>query len=216
MVSPPLVFVDVDTQHDFLHESGSLSIPGAGVILPNLERLTRFARERGIPVIATSCAHTLDEEDPEPFPPHCLVGTEGQRRIPATQWPEGLTLSPGASIATLPELPPHLTLEKTRYDLFSRPDADLVVELYGRARPTFVVYGVATDYCVRAVVLGLLARGQKVVVVVDAVYAIDVENEADQFRDFVGAGAQLVATDVVTKSKDLGTRLAAFDDRVVR
>src|SRR5262249_27392448 len=45
--------------------------PGAGAPPPRLARLTAFARERGIPVIATACAHTPDEDDPEPFPLHC-------------------------------------------------------------------------------------------------------------------------------------------------
>src|SRR5688572_18390012 len=130
MLSGPLVFVDVDTQHDFLYPAGSLAIPGSGVILPNLERLTRFARDRGIPILATACAHTPDEVDPEPFPPHCLVGTDGQKRVPATHWPQGIALAPDVSIATLAGIPPHLTLEKTRYDVFSRADADAVVALY--------------------------------------------------------------------------------------
>ena len=65
MIAGPLVFVDVDTQRDFLDPSGSLFIPGSGAILRNLASLSRFARERGVPVIATSCAHTIDEDDPD-------------------------------------------------------------------------------------------------------------------------------------------------------
>jgi nicotinamidase-related amidase len=79
------VFVDVDTQRDFLDPDGTLFIRGAEAIRPNLARLAAFAREHRIPVIATACAHEPDEADPEPFPPHCLVGTPGADRIEETR-----------------------------------------------------------------------------------------------------------------------------------
>ncbi len=196
----PLVFVDIDTQRDFLEPSGCLFIPGSGRILANLARLTHTAREQNLLVIATSCAHTLNEQDPEPFPPHCLVGTDGQRRIPETDWPGGEILAPDRQLADGSPRPAHLTIEKTRYDVFSRPDAAAIFERYGELRPTFVVYGVATDYCVRAAVLGLQKLGHQVAVVVDAVWAIDRDREADQFADFIASGAVLTLCDVVCKS----------------
>jgi nicotinamidase/pyrazinamidase len=206
MADHTLVFVDVDTQRDFLAPSGSLFIGGSTAILANLARLTRAARERSIPVIATACCHTLDEVDPEPFPPHCLAGTEGQHRIEETDWPGGTVLSPDATLANPDHLPTHLTLEKTRYDVFSRPDASAILSLYARGRPTFVVYGVATDYCVRAVVLGLRELGHEVEVVVDAVWAIDAEHEADQFADFVAHGAALTLTDAFLDRRRVADR----------
>jgi nicotinamidase-related amidase len=62
MLDGPLIFVDVDTQRDFLEPDGALFISGSEVIRPNLARLTRFAREQGIPILATACAH--HEGDP--------------------------------------------------------------------------------------------------------------------------------------------------------
>ena len=200
MLDGPLVFVDIDTQADFLDPGGSLFIPGSGAILENLKELTDFARDRGIPVLATACAHTTDEADPEPFPPHCLAGTEGQERIPETRW-DGMVLSPEDRFRAGSGMVPHLTLEKTRYDVFSRPDADEVIAAYGRDDPTFVVYGVATDYCVRAAVLGLLARGRKVAIVVDAIFAIDPEGEPALLGEFISGGAALALTDAVVSPR---------------
>ena len=88
MFDGPLVFVDIDTQRDFLDPDGALFIPESEAIVPTLARLTAFARTRNIPVLATACAHRLDDPDPEPFPPHCLIGSPGQERIDATAWPE--------------------------------------------------------------------------------------------------------------------------------
>ncbi len=176
-----------------------LHVPGSGAILRNLGRLTDFARRHAIPVLATACAHTLDEDDPEPFPPHCLVGTAGQARVVETNWPGGIVLHPGDPYPTSLGIVPHLTLEKTRYDVFSRPDLDRVIAAYGRDHPTFVVYGVATDYCVRAAVLGLLARGERVAVVADAVRGIDADREAESFGEFVDGGAIVTLAEVVCR-----------------
>jgi nicotinamidase/pyrazinamidase len=197
MPDGPLVFVDVDTQRDFLEPDGALYVAGSEAILPNLARLTACARARGIPVLATACAHTLDQPDPEPFPPHCLLGTRGQERVEATAWPGGRVLGHDEPLQPAEGLPPHLTLQKRRYDPFSHPDAERIVALYARTHPTFVVYGVATDYCVRAAVEGLLGRGRRVALVVDAVRAVDARQEPDLLTEFARRGAVLTQTEVV-------------------
>ncbi len=195
MLERPLVFVDVDTQRDFLEPDGALFITGSELIRPNLARLTRFAREAGLPVLATACAHA--EGDPEfaVFPPHCLIGTRGQQRIEETAWPAGQIFN---SDDPLPESAlPYLTIQKQEYDVFSVPQMNRILEIYSEETPTFVVYGVATDYCVKCAVEGLLARGKKVALVVDAIRAVDPSTEAELLTRFARAGALLTITDVV-------------------
>jgi nicotinamidase/pyrazinamidase len=198
MLDGPLVFVDVDTQRDFLHPDGALAIAGAEAILGNLARLTGFARERGIPILATACAHTIDEADPEPFPPHCLVGSAGAERVEATAWEGSHVVAPGEPHRLSGDpVPAHVTLQKTRYDVFSAPAAEAVFAHLGRGGATFVVYGVATDYCVKAAVEGLLGRGYPVALVVDAVRAVDPEAEPAILSEFARRGVLLVLTEVV-------------------
>ena len=192
----PLVFVDIDTQRDFLEPGGALYVPDSQAILGNLARLTAHARAHAIPVLATACAHHPDDAELRHFPEHCLVGTPGQGRVDATAWDGGVVLAPDQTLDG--PLPPHLTVEKRTLDLFGRPDADELVRRYQRADPRFVVYGVATDYCVRCAVLGLLALGCRVAVVADAVRAIDPACEPEVMTEFVRAGACLtVAARVV-------------------
>lgn len=192
MLDGPLVFVDIDTQRDFLDPSGVLFIPGSESLIPNLAQLTHFAQKRNIPVIATACAHRPDDEEFRVFPPHCLIGTPGQARIEATSRPDSMVLSPDTPL--LSESPLHLTIQKRLYDIFSHPDADHIVSRYNEDNPTFVVYGVATDYCVKAAVLGLLDRGCRVAVVVDAIRAIDAEREPEVLTEFADRGALLTLT----------------------
>jgi nicotinamidase/pyrazinamidase len=191
----PVVFVDVDTPRDFLEPDGALFIPGSQVILPNLARLTGYARAQGVPVLATACAHTAGDLELRQFPPHCMIGTPGQERIAATAWPGGEVLTPDG--LHFGDLPHHLTIEKRAFDVFTHPDADRLIGLYRRVHPTFVVYGVATDYCVKAVVCGLLNRGSPVALVVDAVHAIDRPAEPAVLTELVHRGALLTLTTVV-------------------
>lgn len=195
MLDGPLVFVDIDTQRDFLEESGALYVPGSRSIVANLERLSRFAADRSIPVVATACCHRADDPELARFPPHCMAGTDGQRRIGATDCPDSVVLGTDDRLAG--PLPRHLTLHKSEFDVFSRSDAAGLIARYDEGKPMFVVYGVATDYCVKAAVEGLLARGCRVAVVVDAVRAIDPEAEAVLFDGWARRGALLVMTDVV-------------------
>jgi nicotinamidase/pyrazinamidase len=196
MLDGPRVFVDIDTQRDFLDPGGPLFIPGSQAILPNLRALTGYARRHAIPVLATACAHTPDDPELRQFAPHCLEGTPGQLRAAATAWGGGIVLGPGQTFSG--PVPAHLTVEKRTLDVFERPDADALVSLYRHGDPWFIVYGVATDYCVRRAVLGLLARGGRVAVVADAVRAIDPAREPEVMGEFVRAGACLTVTARVT------------------
>ncbi len=50
-MNEPQVFLDMDTQVDFMLPTGSLYVPGAETIIPNLKKLMDYARERSIPVV---------------------------------------------------------------------------------------------------------------------------------------------------------------------
>jgi nicotinamidase/pyrazinamidase len=197
MLEGPLVFVDIDTQRDFLEPSGALYVPGSTEIVPNLARLTEFARTHHIPILATACAHFPDDPELKQFPPHCMAGTPGQERVAATACPDSVVLDGAERLDG--ELPRHLTLLKRELDVFSRLDAGELVARYNRNQPAFVVYGVATDYCVFAAVNGLLERQCHVAIVADAVRAIDPAVEAELLSNWARRGVLLTVTDVVCR-----------------
>jgi nicotinamidase/pyrazinamidase len=197
MLEGRLVFVDIDTQRDFLDPSGALYVPGSAEIVPNLARLTEFARTHDIPILATACNHFPDDPELKQFPPHCMAGTPGQERVAATSCSDSIVLDVAERLDS--KLPRHLTLLKRELDVFSRLDAGDLVAQYKRNEPTFVVYGVATDYCVRAAVEGLMERQCQVAIVADAVRAIDPSVEADLLSSWARRGALLTVTDVVCR-----------------
>ena len=85
------IFWDVDTQHDFIQPDGRLYVAGSEEIVPVLRALSDYAHANDIRIIASADDHVEDHpelsETPdfrETFPPHCMRGTPGQRKIPET------------------------------------------------------------------------------------------------------------------------------------
>jgi nicotinamidase/pyrazinamidase len=163
-------FFDIDTQNDFMLPAGALYVPGAESILPQVARLNRLAKERGIPLISTADAHREDDPEFALWPPHCVAGTFGQRKPDCTQVGQIVLNKQSVDCFTIPELPALLEQLKV-----------------GHA----VVYGVVTEICVRHAVLGLLGRGIRVTLVEDAVRALnDAEAEA-LFRELQAKAGSL-------------------------
>jgi nicotinamidase/pyrazinamidase len=167
------VFVDIDTQYDFISRDGALSVPGAEEIRGNLKALTDYAVENGIKIIASADAHAPDDKEFEVFPPHCVRNTPGQKKIDETTLAATVVLKNDASDTAQTdniENADQILLEKQTYDVFTNSSAPAIFEASGGDE--YIVYGVATDYCVKAAAVGLLERGYKVTVVQDAIAAV--------------------------------------------
>ena len=198
MPHPQIVFVDVDTQVDFMLPHGNLYVPGAESIIPNLERLMAFAREHGVPVVSSVDAHSAEDEEFAEFPPHCVKGTRGQEKIPPTLLPRQQVLPNQKQ--RLPDAEEfrrcqQWIVEKQKFDVFTNVNAAALFE--GLAAGQIIVFGVATEYCVRADVLSLLRLGRPVWLVVDAIRAIDVVAGEAALREIQEAGANLLTTEEV-------------------
>lgn len=195
-MSIPLVFFDIDTQVDFMLPHGKLYVPGAEEIVPNLAKLMSLARERDIPVISSADAHSPDDPEFAIWPPHCVVGTPGERRIPETQF-ESATIVPCRPGAFAPPArwSGQTVLEKQTYDTSDNPNFDAVVQSLGTRQA--VVFGVATEFCVRADALALRQRGLAVDLVVDGIKAITEEGGQKALDELAKAGVRMVTTEEV-------------------
>jgi nicotinamidase/pyrazinamidase len=193
-----VVFIDIDTQHDFVDTDGALSVPNATAIRENLRKLTTFARERNVPVIQTMDHHPADDPDFERFPPHCVQGTPGQKKIEETCIAETTLIPyPPGDLTNLPEGSSYV-VQKEFLDIFDNPAFERLLERLGR--PTCLVYGVTTEYCVRIAVLGLLRRGYRTIVLTDAISAVDDGAGETALGEMLGEGAEFQTTGEILKS----------------
>jgi nicotinamidase/pyrazinamidase len=198
-----LVFLDVDTQVDFMLPSGRLYVPHAEEIIPNLAQLMSWARDHRVPIISSADTHAPDDPEFAQWPPHCVAGTPGQRRIPETLFPDAVSVEnrPGAF-----KLPPgwvgQLIVEKRVYDFTTNLNIEAILASLGQ--PRFVVFGVATEYCVLSAVLALRKRDLPVAVVRDAIKSISEEGGPKAIEEMTAAGAQLVTTAEICSPVALG------------
>jgi nicotinamidase/pyrazinamidase len=191
------VFFDIDTQLDFLYPAGALYVPGAEAIVDRVAGLNHWAAKNGIPVVSTMDAHSENDPEFRDWPPHCIVGTLGQRK-PASTLLEKRVIAPNTP--GLPEteaaeqiLAEQVLLEKQALDCFTNVNLTGLLHRLGAER--CVVYGVVTEICVKFAAMGLLKTGRRVELVCDAVKELDPAAGAKMMAEFAAAGGTLTSSE---------------------
>jgi nicotinamidase/pyrazinamidase len=192
---------DVDTQVDFMLPDGKLYVRGAEKTVPAMKRLVEAARAAGIVHVASADDHELTDAEIsaepdflETYPPHCLRGTRGARKIPETdqQDPVPLALEPVPDRYL--EGREFLLLKKS-FDVFTNPNTERLLD---RLDPDeIVVFGVATDVCDDAAIRGFLARGLKVRFVEDAARGLNEERVATSTAFWRDQGVKFTTAEVI-------------------
>jgi nicotinamidase/pyrazinamidase len=169
-------FFDIDTQNDFVVPGGALYAQGAERVIPEVAALNRYAGEHGITLISTMCAHPVDAREFSVWKPHCIIGTAGQQKPAAT---------------LLPDREKQIIVEKDDIDMFSNPS---VLPLLDKlAIDECFVYGVFTEFCVKAAIMGLLKTGRKVSLVTEATAHLSQVEGERVVADFLAAGGHCVS-----------------------
>ncbi|MGA3023568.1 MAG: isochorismatase family cysteine hydrolase [Bryobacteraceae bacterium] len=186
------VFVDVDTQIDFLFPAGALYVPGAEGIIPVVAALNGHAARTGATVLSSVDAHAEDDAEFGAWPAHCVAGTVGQRK-PACTLLERRIVVPSARGAVFSlDSCQQILIEKQHLDLFTNANLSFVLDHLQAQR--YVVYGVVTEICVRCAAFGLLRLGKLVELVTDAVRSLDEKKAGEMFGEFTGAGGLLTTS----------------------
>jgi nicotinamidase/pyrazinamidase len=187
------VLWQVDVQRDFMLPGGALYVHGAERLLPNVAKLVDLARNRHAFLISSACQHSPDDPEFSEFPPHCLRGTSGADLLPEACARRMCTVPndhafrlPGDLLAF-----EQVLFEKQNINVFTNPHAAAIVDRFSRDTE-FVVFGVVTEYCVQMAANGLLDRGRRVAVVVDAIETLNQEVGRRTLAQLAARGARLV------------------------
>jgi len=192
------ILIDVNTQKDYFLDDGKVRVGNRRRILIHIRRMMAMARAKKIPVIS------LNEVHPSGNGGYCVDGTDGVQKIHYT------LLSNRASFAAdnNTDLPVDLLrqyrqiiLHKRCMDPFDEPRID---RLLSEVRANeFVLIGACAEGAIEATALGLLQRGKRVSVVVDAIGAQDKQRAKHSLRKIAAKGARLIETKKLAGSSHL-------------
>ena len=186
---PGDALIVVDVQKDFL-PGGSLAVPHGDEVVPVLNRYMEIFSSRGLPVFATRDWHPPEHcsftEQGGPWPPHCVAGSEG------AAFADGLRLPAETVVVSKATTP-----DKDAYSGFQ--DTGLAQRLREAGVRRVFVGGLATDYCVLNTVRDALAEGFEVVLLEDAIRAVDVQPGDGEraVKEMLDAGAVPARIDAV-------------------
>jgi nicotinamidase/pyrazinamidase len=162
--APADALIAVDVQNDFL-PGGALGVPGGTAVVAPLNAWLAAFAARGCATFASRDWHPADHcsfaARGGPWPAHCVAGTRG------AEFAAGLALPDGCVV-----LDKGTHAEREAYSAFA--GTPLAARLAAAGVRRLWIGGLATDYCVAATARDALALGLDVVVLADAVRAVDV------------------------------------------
>jgi nicotinamidase/pyrazinamidase len=184
--------VIVDVQNDFC-PGGALGVPGGDAVVPVLNRYAERFAAAGAPVFASRDWHPSKTSHFKAYggvwPPHCVQGTAGAEFHP------DLALPAGTAVVSKGMDP-----NEDAYSCFQAETADglpFTAALGEAGAGRLFVGGLATDYCVKSTVIDGAREGFEVVVLADAIAAVDLSpgDGAKALEEMRAAGARTIRVD---------------------
>ena len=187
------LLIDVDSQKDFLLPTGNACVTNHGQILANIQRIMAWARREKVPVISTAEVYPNNNGCSEIG--CCLDGTEGQKKLPCTLLKDRVSFPADDKNALRADILlayRQVILHKRCVDPFDEPRIErLLSEVEA---DEFILIGAGTEDAVRATAIGLLHRGKKVRIVVDALGSHNAREAKLALRKMQAKGAKLIKT----------------------
>ena len=209
------VLIDVDTQRDLFLAEGLACVRNHRRVLMNIRRVLAWTRIKHFRIVSTTLCKPGRNGDS-----FCIVNTDGQHKISYTLRNRRVELEADSSTDLQRDLFAHcdqIILNKRCEDPFDEPRAErLLTELKA---DEFIVIGAVAEGAVAATVLGLLQRGKKVTVLIDAVGTHNKQRADVAFRKMKAKGAVLIETQEYTGLTHLRTvgvcdcRLCRIDEK---
>jgi nicotinamidase/pyrazinamidase len=175
--------VVIDVQRDFLAD-GALAVTRGDEVIGPLNKYLGLFKERGLGVFATRDWHPADHcsfaAEGGPWPAHCVQGTPGAEFAPELRLPGDAEVISKAS-----------ERDREAYSDFSADEFERRLREQGIRR--LFVGGLATEYCVLATVRDARQRGFEVLLLGDAVRAIDAEAGRRAIDEMTRLGAVVIS-----------------------
>jgi nicotinamidase-related amidase len=187
------LLMDIDTQRDFLFPTGRACVRNQAEVLANIRRVMAWARRENVSVISTAEVYPNNNGCSEIG--YCLDGTDGQKKVPCTLL-NGRASFPADNKNDLPSdvllAYRQVILHKRCIDPFDEPRIErLLSEIEA---DEFILIGAGTEDAVRATAMGLLHRGKRVRIIVDALGSHNTREAKLALRKMEAKGAKLVKT----------------------
>lgn len=191
-MSKALIIVDV--QHDFSRPEGSLYVPEGEKIIQTINDLADAFDEAGEVVVKTRDWHpqvTVHfESSGGLWPSHCVQDTWGGEFDHELRAEYATVISKGMS----PKSDSY-----SGFDGITNMDVPLIEYLQSYGVNTIYIVGLATDYCVKHTALDARILGSRVIVVEDAIKAVNImENDgANAIHEMKNAGIEFIQSGAV-------------------
>jgi nicotinamidase-related amidase len=187
------ILIDIDTQKDFLLANGKACIRNHRRVLAHIRRMMAWARSQHVPIIST--AKVYPDNNGESTVGYCIDGTDGQKKVRYTLLKDRVSFAADGN-TDLPRdmLRRHrqIILHKRCVDPFDEPRID---RLLSEVRASeFILVGSSLEGAVKMTALGLLQRGKKVTVIIDAVGTHNTKDAKLALRKMETKGATLIET----------------------
>lgn len=196
-----VLFLDIDTQNDFMDPKGALYVPGAISLYQNIKKLTELAYMNGIRIISSIDTHI--ENDPEfstyNFPPHCVKGSWGYEKINGSLLEKHIKIELNQNKFFNDSFrdAPQILIEKPSFSIFSNPSTEILLKQLNVK--IVVIYGVATEYCVDQATSKLIEMGYNIFVIEDGIKGITKENEEATIYQWLTEGVILSSVEEITR-----------------
>ena len=175
----------VDVQNDFL-PGGALAVNDGDAVIPLINECMQLFAARRLSIYATRDWHPDDHcsftENGGIWPKHCVADSPGAQFAESLVFPEDVTIVSKGTVS-----------EKEAYSGFQ--GTGLSDQLQEKGVERLIVGGLATDYCVLHTVNDALENGFDVVILTNAIRAVDL-NSGDGDRaieSMLGRGAKIHA-----------------------
>jgi nicotinamidase/pyrazinamidase len=192
-----IFFVDVDTQRDLMQSEGGLYVPGAERLVAKLRRLFSFAKTHVVTIVSTINSRDADDPDFSKYPPHCIRGTEGHRKLDDTMLLHPLILENKPQNRNFPDLVrkhQQIIVEKQGFDVFSNAAFEKLLRVLP---PHAILFGVPTEYSVRLAALGLRRHGIKTAVIQNAMLPLKAREGAKAESEMRRAGVESITLETL-------------------